>query len=459
MQRARGDDGASAMGGGKMPPHNVEVERQFLSAVLQDPACLDDVAAIVGPSDFWRAAHAAVYEAVRDLHDRGRRPDGLVVYESLEAKGLAEVVGGLDGFAQIAGSAPHAGCVVEHAHILRQKAVGRRLIEACNAILRSAYAPDGDADALCSLAEEAVFAATDDARVVAQGAEPLAVATEESLAGMRVRLAGEVEGVESGFPELDQLADGFQPGQMTVLAARPSMGKTAMALNMADHAARAHGTTLFVSLEMGRRELGDRYLAMRSGVDAAKLKLPYLLSPAEDRRLREAHDHARASSLSVHVPSRADINLIAAESRRLKAQRGLKLLVVDYLQLVEVPHQKGESREQQVGRISRRLKTLARELGVGVLALAQLNRQAEQRDGHRPRLSDLRDSGQIEQDADVVLLLHRPDYYDKDDRPGEADLIVAKNRNGATGTIRLVFKKHLTRFEPFVPAADEGGFQ
>lgn len=441
----------------RRPPQNLDAERGVIGAVLLDDAMLHDVASVVGPDDFYREAHGLIFRAMAAVAERGERIDAATVHDELARMGRLDEAGGGDYLGECVASVPHAAFALQHAQIVRQKAVARGLIAACEESLADCYSGRFTAEELCTRAESAVFAVTEGAGRAADPV-PLAGAVSSALEAVDRRRAGEVTGVSSGFDDLDALTDGFHPGQMVVVAARPSQGKTALAMAFADHAATEAGVpTLFASLEMGLAELGGRYLSARGGVDGYRLKNAHLLSDADMRGLGLAKDASRRSRLSIADLPAANVSQLAALARRHKARWGLGLVVVDYLQLLDGQRQKGESREQEVARVSRRLKSLAKELGVPAVVLAQLNRQSESRDKHRPRLSDLRESGQIEQDADVVILLHRPEYYDANDQPGVAELLIAKNRNGATGTVRLLFEKHLTRFSALSPVDPAGG--
>lgn len=441
----------------RRPPQNLEAERGVIGAILQHDAAMNDVAAVLTPEDFFRESHGLIYRAMAEVAGRGERIDAATVYEQLDRMGRLDAAGGAEYLAECATSVPHAAFALQHAQIVRQKAVSRGLIAACEASLADCYSGRFTAEELCSRAESAVFAVTEGAGRSADPV-PLSGAVNLAIEAVQRRQQGEVTGVTTGFDELDSMTDGWQPGQMVVVAARPSQGKTALAMAFADYAATEAGVpTLFASLEMGLGELGSRYLSARGGVDGWRLKNVVHLTTADMRGLDRALDASRRSRLVIADLPAANVSQLASLARRHKARRGMGLLVVDYLQLVDGQRQRGESREQEVARVSRRLKSLAKELGVPAVVLAQLNRQTESRDKHRPRLSDLRESGQIEQDADVVLLLHRPEYYDPNDQPGVAELHVAKNRNGATGMVRLTFERHLTRFSPLTPLTPPPG--
>jgi replicative DNA helicase len=270
-----------------------------------------------------------------------------------------------------------------------------------------------------------------------------------------------ISGVPTGYYDLDDITGGFQPEQLIILAARPSMGKTAIALNICDHAAvTSKVPVLFVSLEMGRVELAERLLCARSKVDGHKLRTGQNLGTREMTLLGKGYDELRSSPMFIDDSSSRTMLQITANARRLKLRQSIGMIVVDYIQLIDSDESR-DSRQEQIAKISRRLKTLAREMKLPVVALSQLNRAVENREDRRPRMADLRESGAIEQDADMILLLHRPEYYDANDQPGIAEVIVAKNRNGATGTVKLTFLKNFTRFENLATVAepiDEGAF-
>lgn len=271
-----------------------------------------------------------------------------------------------------------------------------------------------------------------------------------------------ITGVATGFFDLDDITGGFQPNQLIIVAARPSMGKTAFALNVCDHAAVNLKTpVLFVSLEMGKLELAERLICSRSRVDGHKLRTGQNMGTREISQLSKSYDELRVASMFIDDTPARNMLQITANARRLKLRSKLGVIMVDYIQLIDSEESR-DSRQEQIAKISRRLKTLARDLEVPVVALSQLNRAVENREDRRPRMADLRESGAIEQDADIVLLLHRPEYYDANDQPGVAEVIVAKNRNGATGNVKLTFLKNCTRFESLAnivePPIDGGAF-
>lgn len=436
----------------RLPPQNLEAEQGVLCSVLLSNAAMHEVVEVLEPGDFFGAAHAEIYRAILALYDVGKPFDVLILAEAMGDRYRA--VGGDEYIAQVMNSVPHSANAAYYARIVREKAIARGLIVAAEAILRESYSNDFTAEQLVESAERAIFAISESEAT--GGTLGAAAVLDLALEGIELRERGEVSGIGSGFVDLDDLIDGLQPGNLIIVAARPSQGKTAWALNVADHVSTEGGAgVLFVSLEMNRVELGTRLLSARAKVDGWRLKNPSALTHDDRMALGGASGALRVARLFVDDTPMRSVTQIAANARRTKARHGLGLIVVDYIQLIDGQRHKGESRQEEVARISRRLKALARELQVPVIALAQLNREPEKREDRKPRLSDLRESGAIEQDADIVLLLHRPEYYDVNDRPGQADLIVAKNRNGATDTVKFVFLRHCTRFEAM---AVDGGF-
>ena len=365
-------------------------------------------------------------------------------------------IGGDEALSQILLSVPHAANAKYHAGIVREKSVSRQVIESANEIIREGYSNSLTADALLEGAEKRIFAIAED-KASGETVELRDVVTK---AMDRIALRSEsnhpVTGLSTGYYELDDMTSGLQGEQLIILAARPSMGKTAFALNICENVAVELKTAvLFVSLEMGNLELTERLLCARSRVDGHKLRSGQNIGTREMAQLGRAYEELRTVPLFIDDTPARNMLQITANARRLKMRHGLGMIVLDYIQLVDSDSADGrESRQEQISKISRRLKTLARELKVPVIALSQLNRGVENREDKRPRMADLRESGAIEQDADMVLLLHRPEYYDANDQPGMAECIIAKNRNGATGTVKLTFLKAIMRFENLAANAD-----
>jgi replicative DNA helicase len=451
----------------RVPPHSLEAERGALGSILLDPNLCDDVALIVRPDDFYADANQKLYSHVLAMHDEGSRIDATLLLERLRTAGDLDAIGGPAYLAELLHSVPHAANAVYYAEIVRDKATLRSLIHASTEILRDAYEPTLDTRELVSRAEEQIFAVHDQRSTDhITNIHDLLV---EAFDRIDARLEhGEGVGVPTGFQDLDNMTGGLHDSEFVVLAARPSMGKTALATNIAEYVAiDANVPTLFVSLEMAKLELAQRMLCSQGRIDANKFRSGFLSK--EDRsKLVEASAKLGKATLFVDDTPARTCTEIAACARRLKRKSGLGLIVIDYLQLIQ-PDDPRDPRQEQVAKMARRLKALARELKIPVLCLAQLNRQADAgKEGHRPRLSQLRESGAIEQDADVVMFVHREEYYCNSREEaqekglcGQADLIVAKQRNGPTGDIKLAWFDKYTRFENLAqkPYEEFGEFQ
>jgi replicative DNA helicase len=438
----------------RLPPQNLEAERGALGSMLLDADCIPDVLATLEERDFYRESHRTAFRHVKALWGRGEPADAITVLEEMRLAGDYERFGGDEALAAIMDAVPHAANAVYYARIVRQKAIARALIEAANEIQKRSYANQHTAEELTALAERAVFGVAD-ARV-SPGVAPMVEGVDAYLERMTRRQAGEVDCLSTGYPELDDLLDGLQAGNLYVLAARPSLGKTALALNICEFLASEVGggrPSLVISLEMDRVQVGERILACRSGIPIPRMRRPGGMGAADFAAVSAARDSIARVPVLVDDTPGLNIGQVDAVLRRAILRDRVEALVIDYLQLIDVADLGEENRVQQVAALSKRLKQMARRLKVPVLALAQLNRNAETRQDRRPRLADLRESGSIEQDADAVMLLHRPDYYDQADQPGVAEVIVAKNRGGATGMARLLWQPHLMRFVPHAPGA------
>jgi replicative DNA helicase len=435
----------------RQPPRSLEAEQAVLGSILLLPEACDDVAMILRPDDFYDDAHEKIYQEMLAMHDAGRRVDHTLLVERLKSSGQYESIGGAAYIAEIARAVPTAAHAAYYAHIVKDKSMLRKLIFSSTEILRDAYDETVDPRQMLSRAEEKVFGILDQK----SGGEVATISDvlQESLIRMNARMEQDygAGGVATGFTDYDRLTGGLHPSELVILAARPSMGKTALAMNIAEHVAMEEKSpTLFVSLEMSALELGDRLLCSVAKVNSHRLRNG-TISMEDRKRLVEKAAIISLSPLFVDDSPSRTMTEIAAAARRLKRKDGLGLIVIDYLQLIE-PDNPKDPRQEQVAKIARRLKGLARELEVPVLCLAQLNRQAEDSREHRPRLSHLRESGAIEQDADVVMFVHREEYYQNNDEDrarvaGEADLIVSKQRNGPTGDIKLTWKSDFTRFD------------
>ena len=448
----------------RTPPRNEEAERALIGALLLDDERVAEVADFLRPEDFYDRRHALVFEGILRLAERNTPVNFISLGETLKAAGTFGDVGGAAYLVQLAQEVTSSAHAVYHAHIVADTAALRGLIQEATAIITQAYEtrPDGEAvKQAMDESEQRIFQLA--RREAGKGAEPIASAIKETFRRIEASAHREgLTGLTSGFIDLDQLLCGLNAGDLIVLAARPSMGKTALALNIIEHAAMSQPEwlqrkpiVLFFTLEMGRQSIVSRLLCSRARVEAHRLRTGRIPSDVLHDLAAVADEFSR-TGIYIDDSSALSMMSLRSRARRQKAKTGLDLIVVDYLQLLSFP--KSESRQQEISNISRSLKALARELEVPVVALAQLSRQVELRDPPRPQLADLRESGSIEQDADVVLLLYRPEYYpqqrDEENR-GLAEVIVAKQRNGPTGTVRLQFFESTMRFENRAPSATE----
>lgn len=467
-QRGRGNgspdarpDGGGGPGGAapgqRIPPHDLEAEMSLLGSMCLSREAIGEVLPILPRGEthrFFHAPHRVIFEVLVDLYDRNEPIDLVTVKNELQRRNVLEEVGGTGYLVRLAETVPTWVNAAYYARIVRDKSLLRELIEAAGRIIDTAYADNGEAREILDRAEQYLFAVTDQ-RITRQ-ADFVRSLIEESFAQLEQADGTLLTGLGTGFTQLDEMTCGLQPGELIIVAARPSMGKTAFGLCVAEHMAVDAGRPVaFFSMEMSRQQVAQRILCARGGVDSHRLRRG-MLSDEEIQRLHAvAEDLLPAPLLIDDTPSMSLLEL-RAKARRLKSQHNIEAVFVDYLQLMHVPG--AESRQQEIATVSRGLKGLARELHIPVIALAQLNRQVESREGNRPRMSDLRESGAIEQDADVVLLLHREEYYHPDDESvrGKAEIIVAKQRNGPTGTVHLHFNRRLTRFAnlSFAPEPD-----
>jgi replicative DNA helicase len=435
----------------RQPPRNLEAERGILGSILLLPDCADDVALILRADDFYDEAHRKLYQCMLDMHTGGQRIDTTLLVERLRSCGDLEIIGGLAYLAELARAVPNAAHAAYYANIVRDKSTLRQLIFSGTEILRDAYDDATEPREMLSRAEEKIFAILDKRG----GGEVASIADilHESLVRIDARMKHEhaTGGIETGFTDFDTLTGGMHDSELIILAARPSMGKTALAMNIAEHVSLASKTTtLFVSLEMSSLELGDRLLCSAARVNGHRLRNGTISNDDRRKLIEKAAEISLAPLFVDDTPSRT-MTEIAAAARRLKRRNQLGLVVIDYLQLIE-PDNPKDPRQEQVAKIARRLKGMARELKVPVLCLAQLNRQAEISRDSKPRLSHLRESGAIEQDADVVMFVHREEYYctNEEDRArvaGQAEIIIAKQRNGPIGEVKLHWQHEFTRFD------------
>ena len=433
----------------KLPPQNVEAEESIISAILIDNNTLLDVIEILTPQDFYRTAHQKIYTAITELFDKAEPVDLVTLANKLKEKGQLEEIGGASYLARLVDTVPLAVNAQHYAKIVHDKASLRRLIEKANAIAKRCFDEMGNADDVIDFAEAAVFEITE--KKSRQAFYPLSkiilnnIETLEENQGNRSL----VTGVPTGFSHLDNLTSGLQNSDLIILAARPSMGKTALALNIARNAAVDSSIPVAIfSLEMSKEQLSLRMLCSEARIDSSRLRGGFF-SMEDWQRLTDAAGVLSESPIYIDDSPSMTAMEIRAKARRLKMDKNIGLVIIDYLQLMH-GRPSAERRDLEISEISRALKALAKELDLPVLALSQLNRMLEQRTDKRPRLSDLRESGALEQDADVVAFIYRDEVYNKEeDNPnkGMAEVLLSKQRNGPTGDVFLTFLNSYTRFE------------
>jgi len=429
-------------------PHNLEAERSVLGAILVHNEAFNTAAQVIDGRDFYRDAHRRIFDRMVALSERGEAIDFITLKEELSRGGELEEVGGPAYVASLVDGVPRATNVEYYARIVKEKATLRNLIYAANKILTNAYEADQESDLILDEAESSIFAVADD-RLKA-GFVPMRDLVNESFPKIEQLFEHKrlVTGVPTGFIDLDEMTRGLQGGDLVIIAARPSMGKTSLVLNVAQHVAvQSEHSVGFFSLEMSKESLFIRLLTSEAQIDSHRLMSGHI---AERDYSRISQALETLSGMRLFIDDTANIGVLEmrAKSRRLQAEHGLTLLVVDYIQLMSA-RGRFENRTLELASISRSLKGLAKELNVPIVVLSQLSRAPESRSDHRPQLSDLRESGALEQDADVVILIYRDDVYNRDPNnpdAGTAELIVAKQRNGPTGIVRLAFLREQTRF-------------
>jgi replicative DNA helicase len=436
----------------RTPPQDLAAEQCVLGGMLLSTDAIADVVEVLRSTDFYKPAHQLVFDVVLDLYGRGEPADAVTVAAELTRRGELTRAGGAPYLHTLISSVPTAANAGYYAKIVRERAILRRLVEAGTRIVQLGYAAEGDVDDVVDRAQAAVYEVTE--RRTSEDYLPLEAilpATLDEIEAIGSR-GGVLVGVPTGFRDLDELTNGLHPGQLVVLAARPAVGKSTAGLDFARSAAIRHGlTTVIFSLEMGRTEITMRLLAAEARVPLHHIRTGAMTEEDWDRLARRMGEVADAPLFIDDSPNLTMME-IRAKARRLKQRHDLRLVVVDYLQLMTSPR-RVENRQQEVSELSRSLKLLAKELECPVVAISQLNRGPEQRQDKKPLLSDLRESGSIEQDADVVILLYREDAFEKESpRAGEADFIVAKHRNGPTATVTVAFQGHYSRFVDLAPA-------
>ena len=435
---------------GYAPPSNVEAEQGIFGSILIDPDVLHEVVPLLRADDFYRDAHQILWEAVAGLYGDGERVDPTLLAARLQSDDTLARIGGVDYLAECCQSVPHAANAAHYAGIVREHALRRQLIDAAHAMLKEAYGLDHTAGETIDRATRSLLDIGDDAHRGRGEIRRLSEGIAQALEAIDIRRQGESFGIETGLAALDDMLCGLRAGSLTIIGARPGKGKSALAVNILTHAAIVQGVpSLMFSLEMALQEFGQRFLSSVGKVSAFAAQHPRKLDDVSYARFRRRLDaiasQGKEAPIFVDDTCGRTVTEIVAITRRAIARHQVGLVVVDYLQLCESDNSR-DSRQEQVSKISRRLKTLARDSGIPVLALSQLNRTSEDRADQRPRLADLRESGAIEQDADNVLLIHHPDPEHDD-----AEIIVAKARNGPTGTIKVYFRRDQTRFEEWYP--------
>jgi replicative DNA helicase len=444
--------GAGALGlAARNMPESLAAEAAVLGSMIIDPECISDVVEQLEISAFYRVEHQMIFDALVSLYERnkGQGLDGLLLRDELERRNQLQEVGGVEYLAKIVDSVPSSANVMYYTNIIKDKMLLRQIITAASEILQDAYDQTGLAGEKLDQAERKIFAVTNKKIIGAASALKDLITRAYEL--IEKREGSHVTGLPSGYHELDSLTCGLQNGEMIVIAGRPSMGKTSLALNIAQYLGGEMKVPVAIfSMETGRQQLAERFLCSGSEVDT-QLVRKGLLSTEQHQKLVETCSLLSDAPIYIDdAPGLTPLQL-RGKSRRLHSQHQVRCIIVDYLQLMQLGTGRIESRQQEITEISRYIKALARELDIPVMVLSQLNRAPEGREGHRPRMSDLRESGSIEQDADVVILLHREDYYHRGDPDWQptnmAELIIAKQRNGPTGSIRLTFRDKFTRFE------------
>jgi replicative DNA helicase len=442
-------------------PESLAAEAAILGSMIIDPECINEVVELIGPGAFYRLEHRYIFEALVALWEHGqtrtgtrtdtdfRGIDAVLLRDELQNRKQLEAVGGVEYIARILDSVPSSANVGYYAGIVKDKMLLRELITAAGEILDEAYNQNGETPELLDDAERRIFAVTD--KSISGSAMALKDVVTRSFELITKRQGSHITGLATGYYQLDEWTCGLQNGEMIIVAGRPSMGKTSLALNIAEHLALMEKVPVAIfSLEMGKQQLAERFLCSVSQIDSQKVRKG-LLADEDYKALADAC--AEFSEVPVYIDDSSSLTPLElrAKARRLKSLYDIRCCFVDYLQLMHIGERRVESRQQEITEISRYVKALARELNIPVVVLSQLNRAPEGREDHRPRMSDLRESGSIEQDADVVILLHREDYYhrgEKDYNPdNRAELIIAKQRNGPTASVELVFREKVTRFE------------
>ncbi len=439
-------------GGIRVPPHNDDAERSVLGAVMLNQRILDEIQGTLFPEDFYREPHRHIYRAMLDMHARGEPIDPVTLSDSLNASDSLESVGGPDELNKLIGVVPSTANVEHYSTIVRRKSALRSFIAAADTLVEEAYQDVPDMETFMDEAERRIFEITQ--RGTKRGYATMREVIKETFTQIEALFieSKSVTGVPSGFMDLDEITAGWQPSDLIILAARPAMGKTSFTLNMVSHAAVERKVpAAFFSLEMSNSQLAIRMLCSEARVDQSRLRRGRMTEQEWARLIKAAGSLSEAPIFLDDTPA-LSIMEFRSKCRRLKAEHDLGIIFVDYLQLMRGSAQTRGSREQEISEISRNLKAVAKELDVPIIALAQLNRGVEQRADKRPMMSDLRESGAIEQDADIITFIYRDEVYNPEtERKGIAEIILGKHRNGSLGTVDLRFFGAYTRFENLAP--------
>lgn len=451
--------GAAAMAEAKLPPHSIDAEQSVIGGLLLSQQAWDDISGYISENDFYREDHKLLFRGIADLVDTSRPRDLVTLTEWLRGRDLLEKAGGGEYIGNLVAEIPGAANIFAYADIIRQRSLMRQLIRAGDLITGLGFDNSGrDADELVSFAEQEVFSVAEHGRQAADGPRGLNELLTEAVEkiGELVNQDGDFTGLPTGLRDFDQLTNGLQPSDLMIVAGRPSMGKTAFAMNIVENVAIKEKKPVAVfSLEMSSEQIIMRMISSWGRVNQSNLRSGQLTEDDWAKITSAVGIMNENARLFVDDTPALSPNELRSRARRLKREHDIGLIVVDYLQLMQVPGT-GENRTNEISEISRQLKALAKELDVTVLALSQLNRQVEQRDNKRPRMSDLRESGGIEQDADVIVFIYRDEVYNEDSEDkGVAEIVLGKQRNGPLGTARAAFLSQFTRFENLQDRYDE----
>jgi replicative DNA helicase len=443
--------------GDRIPPQNIEAEQAVLGAIFLQPSSLTLASELLIPEDFYRASHQKIYNAMLELSDKGEPVDLVTVTSVLANSNILEEIGGVSYLSDLANSVPTAANIEYYGKIVEEKSILRRLIRTATGIAQDGYSREDEVEVLLNEAEKTIMEVAQRKNAGAfQNIKDVLVQTYDNIELLHEN-KGDVTGIPTGFVELDKMTAGFQRNDLIIVAARPSVGKTAFALNIAQNVAtKTDENVAIFSLEMGADQLVMRMLCAEGNIDAQRLRTGSL-TPEDWGKLTMAMGSLSDSGIYIDDTPGIRVSEIRAKCRRLKQEAGLGMVMIDYLQLIQGSG-RSDSRQQEVSEISRTLKELARELKIPVIALSQLSRGVEQRQDKRPMMSDIRESGSIEQDADIVAFLYRDDYYDKEsENKNIIEIIIAKQRNGPVGTVSLAFVKEYNKFVNLERRFDDAG--